>query len=254
GKNLLLDTKGAHVIYVIGKRRSGKSYTLGTLAEGLVSDNLRFGKANQAVLILDTLNLYWTLENVPSSERDSEQLKELEKWGLKPEPPKNLVCYYPKGFRQSFMPDHYKEFAVRLSDLEGTDWSNLFEVDPITDPMGQLLCELYEKVVLEGYLGPSGGKLKPNPNYGIKDLLDCLENDKDIERFPTQVKEAVRRRLKAVERFPVFSATGTDVRDLFKVGQVAVLLLRDIDQQVRGLVIGLLIRKIMKLRAVTCEC
>jgi DNA helicase HerA-like ATPase len=256
GKNLLLDSKGAHVIYVIGKRRSGKSYTLGVIAEGLVDDDLHMSETGkkQAVLIFDTLNLYWTMENTPSADRDGEQLKELGKWGLSPKPFKNLMCYYPRGFRQSFTPAHYQEFGIRPSDLEGTDWANLFEVDPIIDPMGQLLCELFEKVAIEGYIGSRGVKLKPNPNYAIRDLLACLEDDKDVERFPLGVREAVRRRLKAVERFSIFSETGTDVRDLFKAERITVLLLRDLDHQVRGLVIGLLVKKIMKLRGITNEC
>src|SRR5712692_3400652 len=37
-KNVWLDTQGAHAIDVIGKRRSGKTFTLGVIVEGLVSD------------------------------------------------------------------------------------------------------------------------------------------------------------------------------------------------------------------------
>jgi len=110
GKNLLLDTQGAHVVYIIGKRRSGKSYTLGIIAEGLMDEDLRMGRPErkQAVLIFDTLNVYWTMENPPSSEHDIAQLKELEKWGLSPKSFKNITCYYPRGFKQSFMPDYYQ--------------------------------------------------------------------------------------------------------------------------------------------------
>ncbi len=256
GKNLLLDTQGAHVVYIIGKRRSGKSYTLGIIAEGLIEDDLRVGgsKGNQAVLIFDTLNLYWTLGNLPSQEHDAAQLKELEKWGLSSRSIKDLACYYPRGFRQTFMPENYHEFAIKPSDLDGTDWANLFEVDPIIDPMGQLLCEVYEKVAIEGYIGGQGLKQKANPDYGIQDLEDCLENETDLERFPIGVREAVRRRLKAIERSSVFHEKGTDIRDLFKAGRITVLLLRDLDHQVRGLIIGLLIKRLMKLRGITDEC
>ena len=97
GKNVWFDTKGAHVIYIIGKRRGGKSFTLGTLAEGLGSETFRVGSSRQAVLILDTLNIFWTME---SGATDSEQLTELEKWGLKPGPMKDVVCYYPRGLRK----------------------------------------------------------------------------------------------------------------------------------------------------------
>jgi len=250
GKNVWFDTKGAHVIYIIGKRRGGKSFTLGTLAEGLGSETFRVGSSRQAVLILDTLNIFWTME---SGATDSEQLTELEKWGLKPGPMKDVVCYYPRGLRKSYTPSHYKEFALKPSDLEGSDWAALFGVDPILDPMGQLLTELHEKVAIEGYKA-AGSFVKPNPNYSVSELLQCLSKDREILRFAPQTVEAVRRYLKAVERSPFFSNTGTDVRDVFRKGQVTILLLRDLDQQIRGLIIGLLIKKIMKLRGETVEC
>jgi hypothetical protein len=250
GKNVWFDTKGAHVIYIIGKRRGGKSFTLGTLAEGLCSETFHIGNIKQAVLILDTLNIFWTMENETT---DTEQLKELDKWGLKPEPMKNIVCYYPRGLKKPYTPSHYREFALKPADLEGSDWAALFGVDPILDPMGQLLTELHEKVAIEGYKA-AGSQVKPNPNYSVSDLLLCLNKDREIQRFAPQTIEAVRRYLKAVERSPFFSSTGTDVRDIFKKGQVTVLLLRDLDQQIRGLIIGLLIKKIMKLRGETVEC
>src|SRR2546425_7511775 len=55
GKDVWLDTKAAHVVYVIGKRRSGKSYSLGAIVEGLVSNSLSVGEKKHATLILDTL-------------------------------------------------------------------------------------------------------------------------------------------------------------------------------------------------------
>lgn len=250
GKNVWFDTKGAHVVYIIGKRRGGKSFTLGTLAEGLGSGTFHIGGLEQAVLVLDTLNIFWTMENEAT---DTEQLRELEKWGLKPEPMKNVICYFPRGLKKPYTPTHYKEFALKPSDLDGPDWAALFGVDPILDPMGQVLTELYEKVAIEGYAG-AGTSIRPNPNYSVSDLLVCLGKDREIQRFAPQTIEAVRRYLKAIERSPFFSSTGTDVREIFKKGQVTVLLLRDLDQQIRGLIIGLLIKKIMKLRGETVEC
>src|SRR5258708_3794519 len=61
-RNVWLDCHGAHALYIVGKRRSGKSYTLGAICEGLVADSwLRMGPPDQAVLLIDTLNIYGTL-------------------------------------------------------------------------------------------------------------------------------------------------------------------------------------------------
>src|SRR6266508_1600610 len=84
-RNVWLDTRGAHVLYVMGKRRSGKSFTLGVLAEGLVADSwIRQGSLSQGVLLLDTMNVYLTLpfsllETLPAS---SDEVKEFKRWML----------------------------------------------------------------------------------------------------------------------------------------------------------------------------
>ena len=76
-KDLWLDLESAHVVYVMGSRRSGKSYTLGTIAEGLTSNDLSTGNVQNGVLILDTLNLYWTSESEPKEG----EISKLTKWG-----------------------------------------------------------------------------------------------------------------------------------------------------------------------------
>ena len=58
-----MDTDRAHVVYIIGKRRSGKSYTLGAIAEGLVSKQwINQMSEPQAVLVFDTLNVFWGMQ------------------------------------------------------------------------------------------------------------------------------------------------------------------------------------------------
>jgi len=255
GKNLWLDTKGAHVVYIMGKRRGGKSYTLGNIAEGLSNNTFQIGTVNQAVLILDTLNIYWTMEHAVSTDlkSDKKTIDELEAWGLRPEGVKNLKCYYPRGLKQEYFPAHYVEFAIRTSDLDANDWAALFEVDVISDPMGQLVSDLYERVVMDGYYRENV-KVEPKPNYDLDDLLTCLKYDEEIQRFDNRTIEAVRRRFRAVKGFSLFSSVGTDLSKLFCPGQVAVLLLRDLDPQLRGLVIGYIVKRIMKLRGMSCEC
>ena len=68
-KDLWLDLRICSCrVYVMGSRRSGKSYTLGTIAEGLSLNNLSTGNVQNGVLILDTLNLYWTSESESTGE------------------------------------------------------------------------------------------------------------------------------------------------------------------------------------------
>src|SRR4051794_22278053 len=51
------------VIAIVGKRGSGKSFTLGVIAEGIAADktsNLVQGEIGRAVLLFDPLDVYWT--------------------------------------------------------------------------------------------------------------------------------------------------------------------------------------------------
>jgi uncharacterized protein len=249
GRDIWLDTEGAHVVYVVGKRRSGKSYTLGTIAEGLVTPNLQYSESKQACLILDTLNIFWTMEQGPY---DEEQKKELNKWGIASSNISNIQCFYPKGSRHDFYPENYIPFSIKPCDLTGNDWANMFELDPIVDPMGQLFSELHEKVSIDGY-STRTQDWKPNPEFNLSDLIQCLENDIELQRFPVSVKEAVRRRIKSIQKLPLFSSEGISVQTLFTKNKISILLLRDLDQNVRGLIIGLIVRKIMELRGPTHE-
>ena len=87
-RNVWMDTRGAHAVYVMGKRRSGKSYTLGSIAEGLVSQTwVHQGEMLPGVLILDTMNVYLTMPfTVEETMTDSSpELVEARKWKLQAE-------------------------------------------------------------------------------------------------------------------------------------------------------------------------
>src|SRR3989338_8567335 len=56
-----LDVAGAHVIFLVGKRGTGKSYTMGAIAEGL-SNLPNEIKQNLSILLIDTMGIYWTMK------------------------------------------------------------------------------------------------------------------------------------------------------------------------------------------------
>ena len=59
--NLYMDVARSHVILVAGKRGSGKSYTLGSIAEELASLPPETSR-NIASLIFDTMGIFWTMK------------------------------------------------------------------------------------------------------------------------------------------------------------------------------------------------
>lgn len=252
-RNVWLDTRGAHVLYVMGKRRSGKSYTLGVIAEGLAAQGwINQGTLSQGVLILDTMNVYLTMPFISTETfpDESPEIKELKKWRLSPET-LPITLFHPAGTAPS--PGiTTREITLRPSDLGSEEWCGLFEADPFADPLGHLITEVHGKVALDGYTEADTGKtISPNPLFGIQDLLDALEKDSDLQRYHRDTREALRRRFHAVRRLPLFSDRGLDVAELVRPGHLSVLLLRDLDQQLRAALVALIVNRVIQLRGVS---
>src|SRR3972149_7358916 len=74
---IFMDIARNHVILVAGKRGSGKSYTLGVIAEEL-SNLPAEASQNIASLIFDTMGIFWTTKY--KNEKDKKLLQE---WDLK---------------------------------------------------------------------------------------------------------------------------------------------------------------------------
>lgn len=251
-RNVWLDCEGAHAVYIMGKRRSGKTYTLGTIMEGLASENwIRQGGKRQAILVLDTMNVFITAPHNAEEvygER-SKEIEESKRWGLRSEP-FNIVLFYPKGTAPP--PEgRSREISIQPADLDDKDWAALFGLDTYSDPMGQLIADVYEKVVLEGYEDVNGRYINNKQDYSIDDLINCLDNCEEIQNgYHQDTLRAVRARLKALKRQGVFSETGVVIKEAFLPGQISILLLRDIEQNLRSLLVGVLVKRIMHLRSV----
>src|SRR4051794_12435651 len=70
-----LSTTKEQVIAVVGKRGSGKSFTLGVIAEGLVATgDSKIGRheSPRAVLLFDPLDIYWTTKFSVAQTRNPE--------------------------------------------------------------------------------------------------------------------------------------------------------------------------------------
>jgi hypothetical protein len=249
-RNVWLDLRGAHAVYVMGKRRSGKSYTLGALAEGLAASGwIRQGELSQGILILDTMNVYMTMPFGVNATLDSsnEAVKELKKWKLSVEQPP-MSLFRPRGTQ---VPDAIPstEVSLRASDLGAEEWCGLFEADPFADPLGHLITELHAKVADDGYIDSRNkNEVAANPRFVLNDLITGLLYDADLQRYHRDTREALRRRLESIRRLPVFSDAGLDLRQLIRPGHISVLLLRELDHQLRGAMVALIVKKLMQMR------
>jgi len=231
---IFMDVARSHVVLIAGKRGSGKSYTLGVLAEELA--NLpREVSQNISSLIFDTMGIYWTMKF--SNEKDKELLQD---WELKYKsmPIKVFVPFghYDKYIEKGIPVD--KKFALDVGELNSEDWILTFGLD-IVNPVSVLI----ERTIT---------KLKQGGKFGIREIIENFEAD---EKTPRETKNAAIGLFEATDTWGVFAGKdekSTKVRDLISGGTTSVLDLSVYNSigafNIRALVISLLSRKIFNER------
>ncbi len=201
--NVFLDVANAHVVLIVGKRGSGKSYTMGVIAEG-ISDLPDDVKNNIAVVLLDTMGIYWTMKY--KNDQDETLLKE---WGLEGRG-LDVKIYTPTGYFKEYkeknIPTDFP-FSIRPNELDSIDWCLTFEVDPFSE-MGVLIQK-----------GVNGLK-ESGKNYSVEDIIKEVAKDKSSL---VHVKDAVANLFVNAKSWGLFDTKGTEIKDIVKGGQVTVL-------------------------------
>jgi uncharacterized protein len=231
---IFMDVIRSHVILVAGKRGSGKSYTLGVLAEEL-SNLPKEVSQNIASLIFDTMGIYWTMKY--PNEKDKELLQE---WGLKP---KNLKVkiFVPYGFYDDYIRRGIpadESFALDICEMNSEDWILTFGLD-IINPVAVLI----ERTIT---------KLKERKSFTMEDIIKEIEKDEKTDR---EVKNAGAGLFEAANTWGIFSKKGispTKITNLVSAGITTVLDLSIYNSvgsfNVRALVISLISRKLFNQR------
>jgi hypothetical protein len=255
--NIWLDIRTPHVIYICGKRGTGKSYDLGVLVEGLVfSEDSRITTKNKPIttVLFDTQNQFWSLRTCPSEsiQEDVEQLSELKKWRLKPQAASAVKLLKPKGDAND-IPDVH-DFVIEPADLDLDDWCGLLGQERFT-PMGQCISNLLKKVTRDGYIirtpAPSRGaerRIEPRSNFDIDDLIACLQDDIEMnDQTQKQTRDAVLWRMNSLQDSSLFEKGGMNIRDILKPGLLTIFLLRNLSNETKALVVSIFCKKIFGL-------
>ena len=231
-----LDVAKSHVVFIVGKRGSGKSYSMGVIAEGIydLPDEI---KKNLAVIMLDTMGIYWTMKYPNNKEKEELDEWELEGKGI------NVQIFTPVGFYNEYkekgIPTDFP-FSIKTSEINAEEWCMIFNV-AITEPIGILI----ERVI---------NNLKEEKiDYDIGDIVKAVADD---DRSEQSIKYAVENRFLVAEKWGLFSREGTLIEDLVIPGQITVL---DVSaytttagsENLRSLVIGLVAQKLFVQRMVS---
>jgi len=250
----------AHVIALFGKRGSGKSYTLGTLLEGLCTRDavcsIAANPGKTAVLLFDTLGIFQWM-SIPlkeDSQRDvlREQYAVRRGWDIKSEP-LQVVTWIPKGTKGPGTPVGHCEFTINCSDFAAEDWGYLLGLDIYQDRMGQLLNDAFIKVTLEGW-SDSNERHEPSRHYSLDDLISCIKKDKELTNsYQAETQRAVLQQLMTYRRNPIFADVGTTLQQFLKPGWMSVIVMNKMSDELRLIVVSALLRQLIALRVRTSE-
>ena len=233
--NLYMDIARPHVVLVAGKRGSGKSYTLGVIAEEISNLPPETSK-NVSSLIFDTMGIFWTMKF--KNEKEKELLKE---WDLKPKllPVKVFVPFGKiQDYKEKSIPVD-KTFALKPSELEAEDWILTFNLKMTT-----LEGTLISNIITE---------LKENSeNFAIEDIQKEIEKSKASR----ETRDIVSALFQAADTWGIFAKASekhaTEISELVSPGHTSILDLSVYSSigafNVRALVIGLISRKLFKQR------
>jgi DNA helicase HerA-like ATPase len=229
-----LDVARSHVILVAGKRGSGKSYSLGVIAEELANLPQETSQ-NIASLVFDTMGIFWTMKY--KNEKDVELL---QKWDLKSKT-LPLKVFVPFGKSQDYdekgIP-YDKTFALKAGELDAEDWITLFNLD-LTSLPGVLTERIISKLKLQ------------SKNFTIKNIQEEIDKDKSASQ---EIKQIVSGLFEAADTWGIFSQgeEGTEMSELVTAGTTTVLdtsVYSSIGAfNIRALVISLVSRKLFESR------
>lgn len=255
-----LDLSHPHVIALFGKRGSGKSYTMGSILEGLCTNQgettISSITRDKAVLLIDTLGIFqWTdigLQNASDSEVIRKQRALWRGWDIKAED-LDVQIWIPMGTRLDSTPANHREFAVRAADLDADGWGYLLGLDIFQDRMGQLLNDCYIKVTLEGW-DCDGIQRNPKRSYSLGDLIDCIRCDTELQSsYQSETRRAVIQQLTTYLRTPLFQDEGTPLPDILVPGRMNVLVINRLSIPLRLVILNTIIRRLLETRTSASE-
>ncbi|MBS3131468.1 ATP-binding protein [Candidatus Woesearchaeota archaeon] len=230
-----MDIAKSHVVFICGKRGSGKSYSMGVIAESIF-DLPQEMRENLAIVMLDTMGIYWTMKYPNKKDKGLLDEWKLDGKGL------NVNIFTPIGFYKQYkdkgIPTDFP-FSVKTSELSAHDWCMTFGID-VNSALGVVIERAIETLKEKG------------KDFDIEDIAREVQED---DRADNDSKNAAENRFLNAKHWGLFSKQGTLLEDLIIPGQISVL---DVScyastagaEGLRAMVIGLVSEKLFLQRMV----
>lgn len=216
-----LDASRARVLCVCGKRGSGKSYTLGVLAEELFQQ-----QPAPCVLIVDPVGIFWTMAQPADFSQPS---------GL---PIQLLVPGDPAKAYPAALLEHFQRLGIRVgritlrpSELSADGWCELFGLS-INEPLGIALSRAAQALTAEARA------------FSLHDIEDAIQHDPLSQ---DRTKEALLNRLSIAKTWHVFDAQSSDLTQQVRSDALSILDCSILDygtHGLRSLVLAMVVRNL----------
>lgn len=227
-----MDIVSPHCMLVVGKRGTGKSYTLGVIAEGFANLEKRHSK-RVALVLVDTMSVFHSLKKSNTNEKE---IQIMERFGIEPKNFSGKVrVLVPESAikRAKDMGEelHYDSILeLALSDVKVHEWLELFDLK-ITEPVGALLSSVITD-------------LNGCGNFSFEEVYEKIREKKGNK----PVAESLVNQFKLIEELHIFSKDGMDC-EFAEGGKITVLDISYLGRlgsyQLRNLIVSIIARKQM---------
>lgn len=236
--SVYLDITSPHCMLVVGKRGTGKSYTLGVVTEGfgLLSEDIR---NNIAVLIFDTMSVFHSLKSPNTNLDEAKKLGEFN--GLSPRDFSDCVkIFLPKLVIEKLKKEgkevcYDAVLSLSISDIQVHDWLSLLSLSP-TEPTGVLLVRVIDNLLSSG------------ADFGYNEIYDMVQK----EHADEHVKSSLLNLFRMVEELNIFEKNGTPFENIVVGGRISVLDISYLGRiggfDVRNLILGIIGRRLLSER------
>lgn len=176
-------------------------------------------------IVFDIQDQFWTLGFAPTAgvAGDAEHLRDLARWGLTPAVISNVAILIPKG-SDTPVPGAVP-FSLSPDQLSEADWLALLDLERFS-PMGQALLTLLEQT------GPQ------TPAH----LLQAVADSGLAGSFQQGTIDGLSWRLGGLANVGVIDESGLDIDELLQPDRLSVILMRNLTDGVRGLIVGVVSR------------
>ncbi len=222
-----LDLSFPHVIGIFGARGSGKSFDLGVIAECVAGKGAVEGQSEQtwSTVIFDVQDQFWTIAQEPNSHlaEDAGQLRALVDWGLSAGSMANVRLWAPAEYRTPLK--DVTQLQISPAQLTSDDWLALLQLERFS-PLGQALMTL----------------VRSFPNDAPAALAARCIPGGVLTSFQTSTVEGLCWRLESLAGSKLIGPSAVALDQLLTPGCVSVILMRQLGDAMRALVVGVLVR------------